>query len=460
METLRYGLVGSGFNAQFHLRALESVRGRRSGGPDVADAAARARGVGPCARAGRRARLRERAGDGARGRRGRDPQRELVPGRGDGGDRGGRARRRDAARSHLREAARAQPGRGSARDGARRRDRRADRVLREPDPHEDAPAGAGAAAGLGGRDGTAHAGTRRGGARRPAQRVVLGPGRNRAAACSPTWAATASRSGATSSHRPDGRRGSSSRRPCRRTSACSSGGSRAGAPSCSNATASTTRGTPAEDFATGVVTYRNPETAAGDARAVHRVVDVRQAGLAAARRRDRPRLRARGQQPAVAARGVHRRRGRRVGRRRRAGAGEGDRVARGLLAIQPNEPDLYGYTDENVDALAAFRAGRSALLDFEDGLDVVRLTMAAYLSAEQGRVDRPEGRGHPGRARVVRARDPAGPGRGGATARVTSRSSWTTSQPTSSWSTKPWPAASPGWSWAAVRARSRARARS
>ncbi|MDQ1508374.1 MAG: hypothetical protein QOG50_218 [Actinomycetota bacterium] len=60
-------------------------------------------------------------------------------------------------------------------------------------------------------------------------------------------------------------------------------------------------------------------------------------------------------------------------------------ASQGLLAIQPNEPDLYGYTDENVDALAAFREGRSALLDFDDGLEVVRLTMAAYLSAEQGR---------------------------------------------------------------------------
>ena len=60
-------------------------------------------------------------------------------------------------------------------------------------------------------------------------------------------------------------------------------------------------------------------------------------------------------------------------------------ASQGLLAIQPNEPDLYGYTDENVDALAAFRDGRSALLDFDDGLEVVRLTMAAYLSAEQGR---------------------------------------------------------------------------
>ena len=29
-------------------------------------------------------------------------------------------------------------------------------------------------------------------------------------------------------------------------------------------------------------------------------------------------------------------------------------ASRGLLAVQPNEADLYGYTDENADALAAF----------------------------------------------------------------------------------------------------------
>ena len=44
------------------------------------------------------------------------------------------------------------------------------------------------------------------------------------------------------------------------------------------------------------------------------------------------------------------------------------------------------FTDEHVDALAAFREGRSALLDFDYGLEIVRLTMAAYLSAERGRV--------------------------------------------------------------------------
>jgi predicted dehydrogenase len=61
-------------------------------------------------------------------------------------------------------------------------------------------------------------------------------------------------------------------------------------------------------------------------------------------------------------------------------------ASRGLLAIQPNEPDLYGYTDEHVDASMSFEAGRSALLDFRYGLAIVRLTMAGYLSAEEGRV--------------------------------------------------------------------------
>lgn len=60
--------------------------------------------------------------------------------------------------------------------------------------------------------------------------------------------------------------------------------------------------------------------------------------------------------------------------------------SQGLLAIQPNEPDLYGYTDENLDAARAFREGRSALLDFDYGVEIVKLTMAAYLSAEEGRV--------------------------------------------------------------------------
>jgi len=52
METLRYGIVGSGFVAQFHLRALEGVRGVEVAGltsrtpPHELAASARARGLG------------------------------------------------------------------------------------------------------------------------------------------------------------------------------------------------------------------------------------------------------------------------------------------------------------------------------------------------------------------------------------------------------------------------------
>ncbi|MCS7237057.1 MAG: Gfo/Idh/MocA family oxidoreductase [Thermoguttaceae bacterium] len=58
-------------------------------------------------------------------------------------------------------------------------------------------------------------------------------------------------------------------------------------------------------------------------------------------------------------------------------------ASRGLLAVQPNEADLYGYTDENVDAAEAFRTGRPPLLDWDYGVEITRLTMAAYLSAER-----------------------------------------------------------------------------
>lgn len=60
-------------------------------------------------------------------------------------------------------------------------------------------------------------------------------------------------------------------------------------------------------------------------------------------------------------------------------------ASRGLLAVQTNEADLYGYTDENRDMLDAFSAGRDAMLDWSYGLEIQRLVMASYLSAERGR---------------------------------------------------------------------------
>ena len=58
-------------------------------------------------------------------------------------------------------------------------------------------------------------------------------------------------------------------------------------------------------------------------------------------------------------------------------------ASRGLLAVQYNEADLYGYTDENEDAARAFRAGQDALLPWSYGLEITRLVMAAYMSAER-----------------------------------------------------------------------------
>ena len=61
-------------------------------------------------------------------------------------------------------------------------------------------------------------------------------------------------------------------------------------------------------------------------------------------------------------------------------------ASRGLLAVQYNEPDLYGYTDENEEAAQAFLEGRDGMLPWSYGLEIVRLVMAAYLSAERGKV--------------------------------------------------------------------------
>ncbi|MBN1817053.1 MAG: Gfo/Idh/MocA family oxidoreductase [Sedimentisphaerales bacterium] len=60
-------------------------------------------------------------------------------------------------------------------------------------------------------------------------------------------------------------------------------------------------------------------------------------------------------------------------------------ASRGLLAVQPNEADLYGYVDEFIDALAAFQKGKDAFLNWEYGLEITKLCQAGYMSAEQKR---------------------------------------------------------------------------
>jgi predicted dehydrogenase len=142
--------------------------------------------------------------------------------------------------------------------------------------------------------------------------------------------------------------------------------------------------TPAEDFATGIVTFRNPETGQRskaqftvswmyDKQGLRLLVDGLGPGYAFEANSLRSPLELFiGDAAAASVADAEQ-------------ALEKSTASQGLLAVQPNEPDLYGYTDEHVDALAAFRDGRSALLDFDYGLEIVRLTMAAYLSAEQGR---------------------------------------------------------------------------
>ena len=140
--------------------------------------------------------------------------------------------------------------------------------------------------------------------------------------------------------------------------------------------------TPAEDFATGMVTYLNPESGQlskaqftvswmYDKQGLRLLIDGLGPGYAFEMNSLRSPLEVF------------------IGDVAASGAADTElaleklQASQGLLTVQPNEADLYGYTDENVDAVAAFNEGRSALLDWEYGLEIVRLTMAAYMSAER-----------------------------------------------------------------------------
>jgi len=62
---------------------------------------------------------------------------------------------------------------------------------------------------------------------------------------------------------------------------------------------------------------------------------------------------------------------------------EKSQASRGSLILQPDEIALYGYVAEWLDALAAFEQGRDALLNIEYGKLVTMLIMAAYMSHEK-----------------------------------------------------------------------------
>src|SRR5882672_6570012 len=142
--------------------------------------------------------------------------------------------------------------------------------------------------------------------------------------------------------------------------------------------------TPAEDFATGMITYRNPETGQIVKAQFTDSWMFEKQGL---------RLFMDGMGPGyafeintlvsplnvfigdVAAEAIA----------DQESALEKATASRGLLAVQYNEADLYGYTDENQDMLDSFSAGRNAMLSWEYGLEIQRLVMASYLSAERGK---------------------------------------------------------------------------
>ena len=140
--------------------------------------------------------------------------------------------------------------------------------------------------------------------------------------------------------------------------------------------------TPAEDFATGMVTYKNPESGhlvksqftvswMYDKLGLRLLVDGLGAGYAFEMNTLRSPLEVF------------------IGDAAAAGMSDTElalekmQASRGLLTVQPNEADLYGYTDENSDAVAAFSQARSPLLDWNYGLEITRLNLAAYLSAER-----------------------------------------------------------------------------
>jgi predicted dehydrogenase len=57
----------------------------------------------------------------------------------------------------------------------------------------------------------------------------------------------------------------------------------------------------------------------------------------------------------------------------------------GLMPVVADEAAAYGYEAEDRHFVRAFLGGQTPALTFQDGVDVVRLLMSGYMSAEQGR---------------------------------------------------------------------------
>jgi predicted dehydrogenase len=64
---------------------------------------------------------------------------------------------------------------------------------------------------------------------------------------------------------------------------------------------------------------------------------------------------------------------------------EKQNAEQGLMPVVEDEAGIYGYTDENRHFVECFRTGSPPLETFRDGVEVVRMLMALYRSAELGR---------------------------------------------------------------------------
>ena len=57
----------------------------------------------------------------------------------------------------------------------------------------------------------------------------------------------------------------------------------------------------------------------------------------------------------------------------------------GGMPVVSNEAEVYGYTAENRHMVESFLSGNRPVENFDDGFEVTKLLMAAYMSAEQGK---------------------------------------------------------------------------
>lgn len=57
----------------------------------------------------------------------------------------------------------------------------------------------------------------------------------------------------------------------------------------------------------------------------------------------------------------------------------------GLMPVVDNPESVYGYEEENRHMVQSFLAGKRPMENFDDGIEVTKLLMAAYMSAEHGK---------------------------------------------------------------------------